>query len=175
MKRRSSARSRAIDSGARPSTYISVSSRERRDLNCGPIRACSSRRISRASAMRSATAPSTSSARTCAPIWMASRCAMSSIGSAATSVLLMSAGDALTRALHDEGQKRQADEQHCQGQEHVGKGHDYALAMGERVELFDGHELGICAEVGEALHHAVECLNGRLARPGSHLVQTGQV
>src|SRR5262249_19255936 len=101
--------------------------------------------------------------------------AMSSIGSAATSVLLMCAGDAMAGALHDEGQKRQADEQHRQGQEHVGKGHDYALSMGERVELFDGHELSIGAEVGKALHHAVECLDGWLPRPGCHLVQTGQV
>src|SRR6516164_3787951 len=95
------------------------------------------RSSTRSRAISSAAWRSTSTAPTCAPISMASRCAMSSIGSADTSsAFLMTASDALDGALHDEGEKRQADEQHRQGQKHVGKGHHDPLAVGERVELF---------------------------------------
>ena len=40
----------------------------------------------------------------------------------------MAAGDALDGALHDEGEQSQANEQHRQGQEYVGKRHDRKAA-----------------------------------------------
>ena len=77
---------------------------------------------------------------------------------------LMPASGDLGRALHDEGEESQPHEQHGQNQEHIRKRHHDALAMGDGVQLLDGHQLGVAAVGRKALGHVVECFQHRLAR-----------